>query len=78
LVFPDALNILFIFDNIGHITIQDKAQCIERFQRDVLPMLHAVQNICRNTLFIDQMILGNIFPLQRFIKRIIAYHHITQ
>ena len=72
------LSVPFVFDDIGDITVKDEAERVECFQGDVLPVLHAMQYVCGNAFFVDQMVFRNIFCEKRSVERRIAYHIITR
>ena len=48
--------VLYIFNNIADVTVQNKAKRIQSFHGDILTMLHPMQNICGNAMLEDQLI----------------------
>lgn len=71
------LIVLYILYNVRYIAIQNETQRIQRFQGYIPPMLHPVQRIGGNALFIDQMVFRYAALDQRLIEWLITNHFIT-
>ena len=60
IVWRDFLFFSFIFDNIANVAIEDKTKLIQRFCGDSLPVLDAVECVCRDALFEYEVIFRDI------------------
>ena len=63
-----------VVEDIRNLAVEDEAEHIPRLRRDRQTLLHPVQRICGNALFVNQMILRQIALLQRPVKWGIGNH----
>ena len=68
LCFLFAISTRTLFDDVADLTIQNKAQAVERLSGDRQSFFHSVQGVGRDTLFKDQMVFRDILFDERLIK----------
>ena len=72
----DRLSVVFfdVFNGVGYFAIEDKTKLVQRFCRNRRAMLHPVDRVGGHALPVDQLICGNVSPVQRFPKGTIGNH----